>query len=106
MELVTAVESLGALAQESRLRVFRLLVEAGPDGVAASDIAEAVGIPPNTLSFHVKTLRGAGLVSARQDGRYVYYSANYAQMTELLQYLTESCCGGSAGHEIEGSNAA
>ncbi len=105
MELLAATEALGALAQESRLRVFRLLVEAGPEGLAASDIAEAIGIPPNTLSFHVKTLRSAGLVNARQQGRFVFYSANYGQMSDLLHYLTESCCRGSAGINT-GSNAA
>ncbi len=106
MESSTAIDALGALAQESRLAVFRLLVEAGPDGLAASDIAETIGIPANTLSFHVKTLRSAGLVVSRQEGRFVYYSANYRQMTELLQYLTESCCRGFANDQIEGSNAA
>lgn len=105
MELSTATEALGALAQESRLKVFRLLVEAGPEGLAASDIAEAIGIPPNTLSFHVKTLRSAGLVEARQQGRFVFYSANYEQMSALLHYLTESCCRGSTGINT-GSNAA
>lgn len=106
MEIKAAIEALGALAQESRLGVFRLLVEAGPDGMAASDIADAIGIPPNTLSFHVKTLRHAGLVNARQQGRFVFYSANYGQMTELLQYLTESCCRGSEKTHYDGSNAA
>ena len=106
MEMKAAIEALGALAQESRLGIFRLLVEAGPDGVAASDIAGEIGIPPNTLSFHVKTLRNAGLVTARQEGRFVFYSANYRQMTELLQYLTESCCRGSEKTQIDGSNAA
>jgi len=106
MELNDAIESLGALAQESRLKIYRLLVEAGPGGVAASDIAEAIGIPANTLSFHVKTLRGAGLVQARHQGRNVFYSASYQQMTELLRFLTDSCCRGSTSRNTKGSNAA
>ena len=106
MELKTAIDALAALAQESRLKVFRLLVEAGPDGLAATEIAEAIGIPANTLSFHVKTLHGAGLVNARNHGRYVFYSANYAQMTGLMHFLTESCCRGSGQLDTQGSNAA
>lgn len=92
MELNTVVAALGALAQDTRLRVFRLLVQAGPDGVPASELADSVGIPANTLSFHIKTLRSAGLVHARQDGRYVFYSANYEHMTGLLAFLTDNCC--------------
>jgi ArsR family transcriptional regulator, arsenate/arsenite/antimonite-responsive transcriptional repressor len=94
MESKTVVEALGALAQDSRLQVYRLLVQAGPEGVAASDIAERVGVPANTLSFHLKTLSHAGLVESRQEGRFVYYSANYAHMNALLGFLTENCCGG------------
>jgi len=106
MELENVVQALGALAQDSRLKVFRLLIEAGPDGLAASDIAETVGIPANTLSFHIKTLRNAKLVSARHEGRYVYYSANYEQMTGLLAFLTENCCGRSQSRPSRRSNAA
>lgn len=94
MESKAAVEALGALAQDSRLQIYRLLVQAGPGGVAASDIAEQVGIPPNTLSFHVKALGHAGLVESRQEGRFIYYSANFEQMNSLLGFLTENCCGG------------
>ena len=94
MESKTAVEALGALAQESRLQVYRLLVQAGPEGMAASDIAEALGIPANTLSFHLKTLSHADLVHSRQEGRFVYYSTHYEQMNALLGFLTENCCGG------------
>lgn len=94
MESSEAVESLSALAQDSRLQVYRLLVQAGPEGLAASDIAERVGIPANTLSFHLKTLSHADLVASRQEGRFIYYSANYAQMNALVGFLTESCCGG------------
>jgi ArsR family transcriptional regulator, arsenate/arsenite/antimonite-responsive transcriptional repressor len=94
MESKTAVEALGALAQDSRLQVYRLLVQAGPEGVAASDIAERVGVPANTLSFHLKTLSHAGLVESRQEGRFIYYSANYERMNALLGFLTANCCGG------------
>ena len=89
-----AVKSLNALAQDSRLQVYRLLVQAGPEGLAASDIAERVGIPANTLSFHLKTLSHADLVTSRQEGRFIYYSANYEQMNALVGFLTENCCGG------------
>jgi ArsR family transcriptional regulator, arsenate/arsenite/antimonite-responsive transcriptional repressor len=94
MESKNAVEALGALAQDSRLEVYRLLVQAGPGGLAASDIAERLGIPANTLSFHLKNLSHADLVQPRQDGRFIYYSANYEQMNALLGFLTENCCGG------------
>jgi len=94
MEPHEVVESLGALAQDSRLQVYRLLVQAGPEGLAASDIAERVGIPANTLSFHLKTLSHAELVVSRQQGRFIYYSANYEQMNSLVGFLTENCCGG------------
>lgn len=94
MESKHAVEALGALAQDSRLQVYRLLVQAGREGLAASDIAERLGIPANTLSFHLKTLSHADLVHSRQDGRFIYYSINYEQMNTLLGFLTENCCGG------------
>lgn len=94
MESKTAVRALGALAQDSRLQVYRLLVQAGPEGVAASDIAERLGVPANTLSFHLKSLSHASLVLSRQDGRFIYYSANYQQMNSLLGFLSENCCGG------------
>src|SRR5215472_5434144 len=94
MESNSAVEALAALAQDSRLQLYRLLVQAGPEGLAASDLAERLGIPPNTLSFHLKTLSHAGLVIARPEGRFIYYSANYEQMNALLGFLTENCCGG------------
>src|SRR5579871_649509 len=94
MESKKAVEALSALAQGSRLDVYRLLVQAGPEGIAASDIAERLRIPANTLSFHLKTLNHAHLVQSRQEGRFVYYAANYEQMNALLGFLTENCCGG------------
>jgi ArsR family transcriptional regulator, arsenate/arsenite/antimonite-responsive transcriptional repressor len=94
MESTMAVRLLGALAQDSRLQVYRLLVQAGPEGMAATEIAERLGVPPNTLSFHLKTLSHADLVRSRQAGRFIYYSTNYEQMNALLGFLTENCCGG------------
>jgi ArsR family transcriptional regulator, arsenate/arsenite/antimonite-responsive transcriptional repressor len=94
MESTAAIGVLAALAQDSRLQVYRLLVQAGPEGVAASEIAGKLGIPANTLSFHLKTLNHADLVLSRQEGRFVYYSANYERMNALLGFLTENCCGG------------
>jgi ArsR family transcriptional regulator, arsenate/arsenite/antimonite-responsive transcriptional repressor len=94
MELKSAVTLLGALAQDSRLQVYRLLVQAGPEGMAATEIAERLGIPANTLSFHLKTLSHADLVQSRQAGRFIYYSTNYEQMNALLGFLSENCCGG------------
>ncbi|HXZ50101.1 MAG TPA: metalloregulator ArsR/SmtB family transcription factor [Usitatibacter sp.] len=87
-----AIAALAALAQESRLRIYRLLVEAGPTGLAVGEIGASVRVAPATLSFHLKELAHAGLVSARQQGRYVYYFANYERMNRLLGYLTENCC--------------
>jgi DNA-binding transcriptional ArsR family regulator len=94
MKIADAVGRLAALAQETRLRIFRLLVEAGPDGVSAGAIAEAVGVPAATLSFHLKELAHAGLVVSRQEGRFVFYSANYPAMDDLIAYLTDNCCQG------------
>jgi ArsR family transcriptional regulator, arsenate/arsenite/antimonite-responsive transcriptional repressor len=94
METNQAVEAMGALAQASRLQVYRLLVQRGPEGIAAGELAERLNVPANTLSFHLKALSHAGLVQTRQDGRFVYYSANYAQMNALLGFLTANCCGG------------
>ena len=85
---------LAALAQETRLSIFRALVQAGPEGLAAGRIAEAVGAPASTLSFHLKELSSAGLARARQDGRFIYYTADYAAMSELVSFLTEKCCQG------------
>ncbi len=94
MEERAAVEALGALAQGSRLQVYRLLVQAGPEGLAASEIAGKLGIPANTLSFHLKTLSHADLIQSRREGRFIYYSTNYEQMNALLGFFTENCCGG------------
>ena len=91
-----AVDKLTALAQESRLRIFRLLVEAGGDGMNATAIAETLDLPPATLSFHVAHLARAGLVNARQESRFIFYSANYAAMDDLIAYLAKNCCQGEA----------
>ncbi len=96
MESKQAIEALGALAQESRLRIYRLLVEAGPQGMAAGDIGEKLGLPPATLSFHLAGLSRAGLAKGRQEGRFVIYSADFQNMDALVGYLTENCCGGQA----------
>jgi ArsR family transcriptional regulator len=94
METSDAVGALSALAQEHRLKIYRLLVQAGPDGVAAGEVASALGIAPNTLSFHLDRLRHAGLVSVARQGRSLIYAARYETMTNLLGYLTDNCCGG------------
>lgn len=95
MESKTAVTALAALAQESRLTVFRLLVQAGPAGMAAGKIGEMCGIPASSLSFHLKELTYAGLINSRQESRFVIYSANFNAMNDLLGFLTENCCQGS-----------
>ena len=92
MEIKRATKALGALAQETRLGIFRLLVEAGPTGMAAGEIAAELSLAPATLSFHLKELSHAELVAARQDGRFIFYSASFGRMTELVAFLTENCC--------------
>lgn len=94
MKIDKAVAALAALAQDTRLAVFRLLVVAGPQGTNAGAISAALGIPPATLSFHLAQLSHAGLIVARQEGRFVFYSAHFDTMNELVGYLTENCCGG------------
>ncbi len=96
MKIESAVEALAALAQESRLEVFRLLVQVGPEGLAAGVLGERLGITPATLSFHLKVLFHAKLVKSRTEGRFVIYSANFAEMDNLISYLTEHCCAGDA----------
>lgn len=95
MDTKAAIGALAALAQDSRLAVFRLLVQVGPAGMAASKIAEQLGVPASSLSFHLKELSHAGLVVPRQDGRFVIYSANFSTMNSLVAFLTESCCAGN-----------
>ena len=87
-----AINSLSALAQESRLALYRLLVKRGPEGYAVGEIGERLGIPGATLSFHLKALTHAGLISARKESRYLYYSANFERMNDLVSFLTEHCC--------------
>ena len=96
MEMTQAVQALSALAQGSRLSIFRLLVQAGPDGMAAGSIGEKLELPAATLSFHLAGLTRAGLADSRQDGRFVIYSANFESMNRLVGYLTENCCGGKS----------
>ena len=89
-----AVSALAALAQETRLAVFRLLVQAGDEGIAAGDIAQQLAVPAATLSFHLKELAYAGMIASEQLGRNVIYRANYAAMDDLIAYLTDNCCQG------------
>jgi ArsR family transcriptional regulator, arsenate/arsenite/antimonite-responsive transcriptional repressor len=96
METTAAVSALSALAQPTRLAAFRLLVGAGPQGMAAGAIGEKLDLPPATLSFHLAGLTRAGLAQSRQDGRFVIYSANFENMNSLVAFLTENCCGGAS----------
>lgn len=95
MESKAAVSSLSALAHEGRLAVFRLLVQAGPEGVAAGEIARALDVLPNSLSPNLTILSNAGLIDSRRDGRSIIYTANYAAMSGLLGFLMEDCCNGA-----------
>src|SRR5581483_9080922 len=95
MEKTDAVEALAALAQENRLDAYRLLVEAGPEGMAAGEVAAALKVSPNTLTFHFDRLRHAALVTVRREGRSMIYAARYDTMNDLLSYLTENCCRGA-----------
>jgi DNA-binding transcriptional ArsR family regulator len=97
METSDAVAALAALAQDSRLDVYRLLVQAGPAGMPAGGVAAALRLAPNTLTFHFDRLRSAGLVTVRRDGRSMIYAAQFDTMNALLAYLTENCCAGSPG---------
>jgi ArsR family transcriptional regulator len=97
MEKIDAVTALSALAQDNRLDIYRLLVQAGPEGMAAGEVATELAIAPNTLSFHFDRLRHAGLVSVARQGRSLIYAARYETMNNLLGYLTENCCGGKPG---------
>jgi ArsR family transcriptional regulator len=94
MEQTDAVAALAALAQDNRLDVFRLLVQAGPEGMPAGNVASALKLAPNTLTFHFDRLRHAGLVTVRREGRLMIYAARYDEMNALLGYLTENCCQG------------
>lgn len=92
MDPDAVIAALSALAQDSRLKVFRLLVTAGPAGMPAGQIADELGIAPNTLSFHLSLLKSAGLASVRREGRSLIYAADYERMTAVVAYLSENCC--------------
>lgn len=96
MKSETAVRALGGLAQGSRLAVFRLLVQRGPKGMNPGDIAGRLDLAPATLSFHLKELANAGLIRARQEGRFIYYAPDFGAMNALVAYLTQNCCSDEA----------
>jgi DNA-binding transcriptional ArsR family regulator len=93
MQPPEAVEALGALAHEHRLAIYRLLVERGPDGLAAGVIAERIGVPPSSLTFHLQHLQRAGLIVQRRSSRQLIYAADFGRMNALVEFLTENCCG-------------
>lgn len=95
MNRTRAVKALAALAQATRLEAFRLLVQAGPEGLPAGELAARLDISPPALSFHLRGLTHAGLVEARQQGRFIFYSAGFSTMQSLVDFLTENCCGGA-----------
>lgn len=97
MKTIDAVKALGALAQDSRLEVFRLLVTKGTAGMAAGELSEHFGLPPATMSFHLKELTNAGLLTSRRESRSIIYSANYANMQMLINFLLENCCSDNGG---------
>lgn len=92
MESNEVIKAFAALAQDTRLRIYRLLIEAGPSGRPVGDIGAELGTSPATLSFHLKELTHARLITARQAGRFIYYAANFARMTALIAFLTDNCC--------------
>ncbi|MDR2856905.1 MAG: metalloregulator ArsR/SmtB family transcription factor [Novosphingobium sp.] len=94
MEAAAVIRALGALAQEHRLAVYRLLVQAGPEGLPAGALAQAVGVPGSSMSFHLAQLANAGLVTQRRQSRSIIYAADFAAMTALMAYMMENCCGG------------
>lgn len=96
MDHQSAVTKLSALAQDTRLAIFRLLVAAGDEGMTVGRIGEQLTVAPATLSFHLKELSRAGLIQSRQESRFIFYTANYAGMSELLSFLTENCCSGKS----------
>jgi len=95
MNAAETVEALGALAHEHRLGIYRLLVEKGPQGLSAGEIAERIGLVPSSLTFHVQSLQRAGLITQRRVSRQLFYAADFGTMKELVDYLTKNCCGGS-----------
>jgi DNA-binding transcriptional ArsR family regulator len=94
MNLNSVIKALAALAQQHRLAVYRLLVQAGPDGLSAGILADRIGVPPSSMSFHLTQLANAGLISQRRQSRSIIYSADYNTMNGVMGYLTENCCGG------------
>ena len=96
MDAQATIRALSALAQEHRLAVFRLLVQAGPEGLAAGALADAIGVPASSMSFHLAQLANAGLVTQRRHSRSIIYAADYAAMNGLMAYLTENCCAGAS----------
>ena len=106
METTQAIEALAALAHAARLAVFRLLVQAGPDGLPAGRIAELMEMPASSLSFHLKELHRAGLLASRQEGRSIVYMARFETMNALLGYLIENCCGGAPCSPVSACSAA
>jgi DNA-binding transcriptional ArsR family regulator len=96
MDTKQAISALGALAQETRLNLFRLLVQTGPDGLPAGVIAERLGVPSSSLSFHLAQLANAGLITQRRESRSLIYAADFGEMNSLMAFLTENCCGGAA----------
>src|SRR6202049_5104276 len=95
MKKTNVIAALAALAQDNRLDVFRLLVQAGPEGMSAGSVSTALDLAPNTLTFHFDRLRGGGVVTVRRDGRSMIYAAQFDTMNALLGYLTDNCCGGA-----------
>ena len=94
MKKANVIAALGAIAQETRLEIFRMLVQKGPEGLPAGEIGARLGQPSPTMSFHLNQLRFAGLIKSRRESRSIIYSANFKAMTDLVGYLTENCCGG------------
>lgn len=92
MKAKDVIESLAALAQESRLAIFRMLVKRGPEGYTPTQLGEKLSVAPPTLSFHLKELQRAGLLNVRREGRFLYYRANFSHMNQLIGFLTENCC--------------
>jgi DNA-binding transcriptional ArsR family regulator len=105
MKKPTVIAALGALAQETRLDIFRLLVQAGPEGLPAGEIGARLEQPSPTMSFHLNQLRFAGLVSSRRESRSIIYSANFKAISDLVTYLTENCCGGRPEQCIPAASA-
>ena len=101
MEIKNAIHALAALAQQTRLEIFRLLVVVGPDGLAVGKIAEQLGLANATLSFHLKELTNAGLTNATPNGRSIFYAANFTTMNTLIEYLTENCCVGAKCERVK-----